>query len=123
MIDAHKHIARLALALALTVAVASPAMAASAPKTRLVDCGAQSCLVISGQRDDSSSKVSINGREVSAQGGRRWHVKVPVDTVRAWSAPYARTITISVAGASNEAKLPIGMMGHANLAMLVIRVK
>lgn len=114
---------RFGLALMLTAGLATPAAAASAPKTWLAKCGAQSCLVIAGKRDNPDSAVSINGREVKVDGGRRWRVRVPVATLRTWSAPYARTITVAVAGASSEAKLPIGMMGHADLAMLVVRVK
>jgi hypothetical protein len=112
-------------ALALTIALASgtPALAANAPQTRLVECGAQSCLVITGSRDAVDSSVTINGQTVKTYGGRRWRVRMPVEAVRSLSAPYARTISVAVDGAKKEAKLPVGMMGHADLAMLVVRVK
>jgi hypothetical protein len=112
-----------ALALVLAAGVASPSLAASGPKTRLVECGAQSCLAISGHRENADSVISINGHEVKVDGGRRWQIRIPVQTVRAWSAPYARTVAVMVEDTSTDAKLPIGMMGHANLAMLVVRVK
>ncbi|MEJ5979031.1 hypothetical protein WG901_20430 [Novosphingobium sp. PS1R-30] len=108
----------------LAAALASPAMAASEPSTRLVSCGTESCLLVSGYRGDSGAPVRINGRPVAVEGSNRWRVRVPVAAVRAWSAPYARTITVSVAEAPAEADLPIGLLGHVtDLAALTIRVK
>jgi len=108
------------LASAFTV----PAMAAEKSDTRLVECGSESCLLVSGQRHSAGSPVAINGYPVRVQGGRKWRAVVPVETVRAWSDPFARTITVAVDGAAKEASLPIGLLGHAeDLAMLVVRVK
>lgn len=110
---------------AFAAALASPAIAsASEPATRLVSCGAESCLVVSGRRANAASPVEINGRQVAVEGGNRWRVRLPVAAVRAWSAPYARTITVSVDEASTEADLPIGLLGQiTDLAALTIRVK
>lgn len=114
----------LALGAVLAGAVAAPAMAAPKLATRVVECGAESCLIVSGRREHLASQVSINGHQVAVQGTRKWRARVPVETVRQWSAPYARTITVSVAGAEKEARLPIGLLGRAEeLAMLVVRVK
>ncbi len=118
-----KRFKTLAMCFALSAAFATPAVAATKANTRLVKCGTESCLLVSGQRAHASSSILVNGHEVAAKGKQRWHVRVPVETIRAWSAPYARTITVSVAGATYDARLPIGMMGHADLAMLVVRVK
>lgn len=110
----------------LAAGSAAPAWAAdtAVPRTKLVKCGAESCLLISGRRADAASAISVNGRVVAAEGARRWQVRLPVDTVRAWSAPYARTLTVSVAGAPRPARLPIGLLGRAeNLAMVIVRVK
>ncbi len=113
-----------ALALLLAAGLGAPAMAASVPSTRLVECDAGSCLAVTGQRDDSASPVSINGHAVAVRGARKWRAVVPVHTLRAWAEPYARTITVSVAADETEADLPIGLLGHVeNLAMLVVRVK
>lgn len=117
---AHK---RYAAALMLAVCVPAPLLAENAPKTRLVKCGAQSCLVVTGKRSNADSQVRLNGYEVRTDGRYKWHVRLPVDTIRAWSAPNARTVTVSIEGASMDAKLPIGLMGHANLAVLIVRVK
>lgn len=119
----------LSLGAVLAAALASPASAATGPTTRLVDCEAGSCLIVAGRRPHATSAVSVNGHTVSVQGARKWRAILPVETLRAWSAPNARTITVSVVDArtrteaSAEAKLPIGLLGHENLAMLVVRVK
>lgn len=122
-------------AVALTGAIAmlglsSPAMAASEPSTRLVSCGEQSCLLVSGHREDPDSIVSINGQVVSVEGERGWRVRVPVETVREWSAPFARTIEVSLRNPETQAEavasvaLPIGMLGGTtDLATLVISAR
>lgn len=111
------------LAVAALVASASPALAAET-KTRLIDCEAGSCLLVTGHRADAASAVSINGHVVTAQGARKWRAILPVETLRAWSAPYARTITVAVADDRTQAVLPIGLLGHVdNLAFLTISVK
>jgi len=95
-----------------------------------VACEAGSCLLVTGHRANAASAVSINGRTVPADGARKWRVRVPVDTVREWSAPFARTITISVVDAETrtdataEVDLPIGLLGQVeNLALLVVSAK
>lgn len=117
-------IGQLALGAVLAGAFAVPALAAPKLSTRVIECGSESCLLVSGRRDHAASQVSINGHRVAVQGARNWRARVPVETVRRWSAPYARSITISVAGAEKEVRLPIGLLGRAEeLAMLVVRVK
>lgn len=114
----------LGMILAAGLAAPTAAVAATQPSTRLVECGAASCLLVTGHRDDAKSNISINGHAVSVEGGRKWRARVPVETVRAWSTPYARTIEVSVDGALEDADLPIGLLGHAgDLAMLIVRVK
>lgn len=103
-------------------AIAAPAAAADV-RTRLVDCKAGSCLLVTGDRADAGSTVRINGHDVVARGARKWRVSVPVDTVRAWSVPYARTITVSIAGSHIQATLPIGLLGHQDLAFLAVYAK
>lgn len=116
----------LAVALVSTTSIA----AEPKPKTRVVSCDAGSCLLVTGQRASAASAVSINGHAVAVEGRRNWRARVPVDTVREWSAPFARTITVSVVDAETptdataQVKLPIGMLGHAeNLALLVVSLK
>ncbi|CCA90194.1 hypothetical protein [Novosphingobium sp. PP1Y] len=112
----------LSLTAILSAGIATPA--AAEPRTRLVDCEAGSCLLVTGRRADVGSAVSINGHAVAAQGGRKWQVSLPVKTLQDWSVPYARTITVSVADTHSQAALPIGLLGHVdNLDHLVVSVK
>lgn len=113
-----------------SMAMALPTAAVASPKTRLISCGAQSCLLVKGSRPDVRDAVAINGHAVPVKGGRSWRAILPVDTVRLWSAPYARKISVSVAGdraapaEAAQVSLPIGMLGHSeDLAMLVVRAK
>lgn len=113
-----------ALAAVLAASLTAPAMAASPPTTKLVECQSGSCLLISGRRDDARAPVAINGHAVTVEGARKWRTRVPVKTLSNWAAPYARTITISVADRAEEVRLPIGVLGHAqNITMLIVRVK
>jgi len=114
-----------ALALA-ALGIISPAQAQSGhvPKLRVVECGAESCLRITGHRDDSTAPVLINGHEIAVTGRHRWTARVPVAKVRNWSAPYARSIQLSVANEEHSARLPVGLLGtRDDLAMLVVSVK
>ena len=119
----------LGLAAMLVAGVSSPACAATEPRTRLVACEAGSCVLVTGRRANAASAVRINGRPVAAEGVRIWRARVPVDTVRTWSAPFARTIIVSVVDAETrteamtEVDLPIGLLGQAELASLVISAK
>ncbi len=119
--------------LALTIAapavfLALPAQAeTAAPSARLVSCGDDSCLLVSGHRDHPETAVHINGHPVSVEGKRNWQVRLPVATVRDWSVPFARKIDVSYhqaeqqLGSVQKAKLPIGLLGHVpDLASLVI---
>lgn len=106
----------------------SPASAASAPSTRLVKCDSGNCLLVSGHRESAASEVRINGQTVMVEGKRNWRARLPIKTVRAWSAPFARTIEVTLHDAqmqsisSERADLPIGLTGHTDLAMLVVGV-
>ncbi len=114
--------ASLTLGLIVAAGIATPASAKT--QTRLVDCAAGSCLVVTGQRADSAALVSINGHAVAVEGAHKWRASVPVETLREWSEPFARTIAISVADSPTEAVLPIGLLGHIdNLAFLTISAK
>lgn len=108
------------------ICVASPVLAASVPSTRLVRCDPGNCLLISGHRDNAESEVRISGHAVTVEGKRNWRVRVPLETVRGWSAPLARAIEITLYDARTQsvshdrAALPIGLMGHTELASLLV---
>jgi hypothetical protein len=109
--------------------LASPAIAASEPGTRVVRCGEESCLRVTGYRDDPASIVSINGRVVIVEGEHRWRVHLPIKVVREWSAPYARAIEISLQNPETQLEtiasvdLPIGLLGGVDLASLVVSIR
>jgi hypothetical protein len=121
----------IALGALLASALVFPASATAGSRTRLVDCDAGSCLLVSGRREHVALTVSINGHAVPVEGSRNWRAVLPVETLRDWSVPYARTITVAVAddtqrapASSEVVDLPIGLLGDvAGLAMLVIRVE
>lgn len=116
----------LATAVLLAGSIAAPGAACDTaePSTRLVECGSQSCLVVSGHRADATSKVRLNGHDVNATGRHRWQARLPVSTVRAWSAPHARAISVEVDDSVRDARLPVGLLAPSgNLAMLVVTVK
>ncbi|MEO6217850.1 MAG: hypothetical protein ABIO86_17615 [Sphingomonas sp.] len=118
-----------AILAAVLAGFSSPACAATEPRTRVVACETGSCLLVTGRRANAASMVSINGRAVSAEGARKWRVRVPVDTVRKWSAPFARTIVVSVVDAVTrtdamaEVDLPIGLLGQVEDLALVVSAK
>ena len=114
---------RVILGLALICALAPRAMAGSEPGTRLVSCHGQSCLLVSGRRGDPASAILINGHEVAVAGQRNWSARLPLDTLRQWAPPFARTIEVAVEGAPDATvALPIGLLGHTtDLASLEVR--
>ena len=110
--------------------LASPATANSEPSTRLIRCGEQSCLQISGRRDDPAATVRINGHVVPVEGKRSWRVRLPLEVVRQWSVAHARTIEVSLQDPATRREivasvdLPIGLLGGVtNLAALAISVR
>lgn len=121
----------LALMGALTVGtLASPAAAAAPePSAKLIRCGAESCLRISGYRENPASLVMVNGYAVTAEGEHKWAVELPIDTLRNWSAPAARSVEVSLQdpetqrSTSTDVRLPIGLLGDVTrLASLVVSV-
>lgn len=114
------------IALAATI-VAVPANAHPAT-AHVISCGAGSCVLVRGHRSSSEAVIRINDHVVEAEGSRSWQVRLPVTTVQDWSAPFARTLQISVADAARSTerteavRLPVGLLGHnLELASLVVR--
>ncbi len=112
---------------AIAVLHAVPALADSGAEAKLVRCGAQSCLQVTGHRDDASAPVRINGHLVAVQGQRNWRANLSVGTIKEWSAPFDRHIVVTSYDAAaqrdtdDKVRLPIGLLGHVpDLASLVI---
>jgi hypothetical protein len=111
----------------LSLAAAALSSEAQSATAKLVKCGAADCLLVRGHRNSGEAIVRVNDRAVEASGGRSWTVRLPVATVRDWSAPFARTLSVSVvdpAGSSartEAVRLPVGLLGHdLELASLVV---
>lgn len=117
-----------------------PAMALSAANahplatTRLVACDAGSrsgdCVLVRGHRASPQAVVEINARPVETSGGSYWRVRVPVATVRDWSAPFARTLRMTVTEPTGSierdeaVRLPIGLLGQkVELAALTVHAR
>lgn len=99
-------------------------MAAVQPNTRLVSCGELDCLQVSGYRADPQDQVLVNGHPVEVEGRKAWKAVLPLDTVRAWSRPLARSIDVNIgteASPAMRAPLPIGLLGYSrDIAFLVV---
>ena len=73
--------------------------------------------------------VTVAGHSVVVEGDRRFQVALPVETVRAWSAPFARTIAVTTtapggAVTTHEVRLPIGLLGQVTeLAALEVTAR
>jgi len=124
---ARRRLVGLAIGSAVATFLITPALAETTPSTRLVSCGTDSCLLVTGHRDSPDAQVRIAGHRVDVEGERNWRVRLPVSTVREWSVPFARKIEVSLDNStaagegSRFAKLPIGLLGHVpDLASLVI---
>jgi len=109
--------------------IAPPAFAVSGSTTRIVRCDPGNCLLVSGHRDNAGLEVRISGHAVKVEGRRSWRTRVPLDAVRDWSAPFARTVEITLYNPESQsvlhdqAILPIGLMGHTELASLIVGVR
>ena len=118
----------MALAALVMAGVAAPAQASDETSTRLVRCGCDSCLQVSGYRANPSAQVRINGRLVPVQGEKGWKARLPLETLREWTAPSASTIEVSLHDTQEQAEsvervaLPIGVLGDSsNLGSLEVR--
>ncbi|MDE0880887.1 MAG: hypothetical protein OSB00_19855 [Sphingomonas bacterium] len=70
------------------IAIAVPAAAIAAPRTTLVQCGAESCLRVTGKRAHIGVRVIIAGQMIPVKGGRSWRATLPLALAR--SATNAR---------------------------------
>ena len=99
------------------LALSPPISAAPAPEARLVRCGDDDCLRVSGQRDDVHVRVLVNGREITPRGAQKWRMDLPLDTVRRLAPMHARTIEVTLRHpdtgdeSSTNVRLPIGLLG------------
>ena len=78
----------------LLAVVAAPA--AAEPRTRLVHCGADTCLRVSGNRPHAAVAISIAGRAVSVEGARSWRVTLPLAATRGGIDPSGEGLMLTL---------------------------
>lgn len=107
--------------------VAGSATPALATEARLVHCGTDTCLRLSGRRADPAVAVRIAERTLPVEGRRRWRIDVPLAAARLWQGVGRDRLTVILADArtgsrrSETALLPPGALaGRIDLAELVI---
>lgn len=105
---------------------ATPALAE--PQARLVHCGQETCLRLSGQRAQATGAIWIEGHELAVEGGRRWRATVPMATAREWGTPSGGSLTLAVVDTPGKIErlesvaLPPGALGRqVELATLIVR--
>ena len=103
---------------------ATPALATQA---RLVHCGTDTCLRLSGRRAHPEVAVQVAERDLQVEGGRRWRADVPLAAARLWQGVARDRLTVTLADArtgsrrSETVLLPPGAFaGRIELAELVI---
>jgi hypothetical protein len=116
----------LRLLLGLVMA-AVPAGAMAMPQARLVHCGGETCLRLSGHRLHPAVAVRVAGHDLTVKGGRSWNATVPLQTARDWANRAGDTLRLTLADArtgtetEDAVALPPGALGkRVELATLVI---
>jgi hypothetical protein len=125
----HLHRASRLFSLILALAMAAmPRSAIAAPEARLVHCGSDTCLRISGHRPHAAVIVRIAGHDLAVEGERSWRATVPLATARAWAGVSgdALVLTLADSRAGTESRTvvsaPPGALGkRIELASLVVR--
>ena len=112
------------------LAMASPACATRAPEARLVHCGEQTCLRLSGHRAQPTVAIRVAGQDLAVEGGRAWRVTVPLATARAWATMSGSSLSLTMADPEGGAEttqavsLPPGALGRRiELSALVVHAR
>ena len=107
---------------------AAPAQAERPTRARLITCGAESCLHLSGHRNSPSITVQVNGRDLPVEGDRTWQVIVPLSTARTWPLGHDYSVALTLVDVQTGTEravtvaLPPGSLGaRLELASLVVR--
>jgi hypothetical protein len=111
----------------MTVGCTAGSMAAAA-QARLVHCGSETCLRLSGRRANAAVAVRIAGQILAVEGIHAWRVTVPLREARDWrrAADGTLPVTLSDAATGTEtmdvAAPPPGALGRrVDLATLIVR--
>lgn len=110
--------------------VALPAYAQRAPAARLVHCGQNTCLRLSGHRPRAGVAIRLAGQDLAVAGRRDWVLTVPLSTARAWERSPGDALTLSYVDPQSKVEraqnvlLPPGALGRpVELASLVVRAR
>jgi hypothetical protein len=121
---------RMALGLVCALTMIAPAQAERQTRARLVSCGENSCLRLSGYRARGDMVVRIGEHDLSVEGDRAWQATVPLDVARAWpiARNYAVRVTLVDPDAGTErvetVMLPPGALGsRTEIASLIISAR
>lgn len=113
--------------LVLALGVVAPGGAAAATRARLVHCGGETCVEVSGKRPHAGVAVRIAGRAVRVAGATSWRATLPFSTARggvdASGAMLMVTLVDPATGSEQvqTAMLPPGALGRpVELATLVV---
>lgn len=108
----------------------APAQAERQTRARLVSCGENSCLRLSGYRARADMVVRIGEHDLAVEGDRAWQATVPLNVARAW--PIARNYALRVtlvdpdegAERGETVMLPPGSLGsRTEIASLIISAR
>lgn len=120
----------LALSGCAALCAGLPAAAERTSSARLVHCGGETCLRLSGRRVGAATAVRVDGRDLPVVGERSWQVTVPLAEARTWRLirGYAVPITLvdRASGAERMLAVPVppGALGaRMELASLIVRAR
>jgi hypothetical protein len=113
------------LGIALTMA---PHGALAATQARLVHCGSDTCLRLSGHRPNPGVAIRVAGHDLPVEGGNAWHATLPIATARDWASASGATMLLTLADertgrdGSEVVALPPGALGRRiEIASLMVR--
>ncbi|MBY9063135.1 hypothetical protein K7957_09335 [Sphingomonas yunnanensis] len=120
----------LAVTACAILSTAVPAAAERRASARLVHCGAETCLRLSGQRAGVAVAVRVDGHDLPVTGERSWQATVPLAEARSWrlTRGYAVPVTLvdRAGGAERNLAVPVppGALGaRMELASLIVRAR
>lgn len=112
------------------LAAGVPAAAERPASARLVHCGAETCLRLSGQRAGVAIAVRVDGRDLPVTGERSWQATVPLAEARAWRLTRGYAVRVTLVDRADGAErtvavaVPPGALGaHVELASLIVRAR
>lgn len=110
--------------------VTAPARAGEPARARLVRCGGETCLKLSGRHASPVVAVRIRGEVVPMAPDRAWALTVPLARARPWVSDAEQGLTVELTDAENRqteataTQLPPGAFGRRReLAMLVVTAR